>query len=65
VFLNYFKLNQDEATLDLWFRTLLPMINTSDLDNKRLKQQIACGIPVSLRGHAWQGLVGNRLRINT
>jgi len=26
VFLNYFKLSQDEATLDLWFRTLLPMI---------------------------------------
>ena len=65
VFLNYFKLSQDEATLDLWFRTLLPMIQASELDSKRLKTQITCGIPVSLRGNAWQGLVGNKLRINT
>ena len=33
--------------------------------NKKLKLEIASGIPVPLRGHAWQYLAGNKLRINT
>jgi len=32
--------------------------------NKKLKQDIANGIPVPVRGHAWMAMVGNKLRIS-
>jgi hypothetical protein len=32
---------------------------------KKLKKEIANGIPVPLRGHVWISLVGNKLRISS
>jgi hypothetical protein len=32
--------------------------------NTKIKAEIRKGIPVPLRGHAWQALVGNKLRIS-
>ncbi len=32
--------------------------------NTKLKSEVRKGIPVPLRGHAWQAMVGNKLRIS-
>ena len=72
VYLNYFKLSQDETLIDQWFKTYLPLIKDKahqpDMsalwESRKLRHEIANGIPVPLRGHVWQHLIGNKLRIS-
>jgi hypothetical protein len=72
VYLNYFTTMHDEKLIDQWFKLYLPMIKESaELDPrsltkvKKLKYEIVRGIPVPLRGHVWQSLIANKLRISS
>jgi hypothetical protein len=51
----------------MWFKSHLPFLKENSKinyqTNKKLKQDIANGIPVPVRGHAWIAMVGNKLRI--
>lgn len=70
IYLQYFTKFHDEKLIDQWFKTYLPMIKDAPelellLKVKKLKDEIIRGIPVPLRGHVWQSLVGNKLRVSS
>ena len=61
-----FSKTQDQVTLRKWVDGWLPQIRASaDLTNsKSFKDALKKGVPIEVRGEAWEHFIGNDLKVN-
>ena len=62
-----FSKTPDSANLRKWIDSWLPQVKAgNDLSSSRgFKEAIKKGVPVEVRGEAWEQFIGNELRVNT
>ena len=61
-----FSKTSDQALLRKWVDGWLPQIRAnSDLSSSRgFKEALKRGVPIEVRGEAWEYFIGNDLRVN-
>mmetsp|Transcript_37445 Transcript_37445/g.49243 ORF Transcript_37445/g.49243 Transcript_37445/m.49243 type:complete len:82 (-) Transcript_37445:736-981(-) len=61
-----FSKTQDQAQLRKWVESWLPQIrNNTDLTSSRgFRDALRKGVPIEVRGEAWESFIGNDLRVN-
>lgn len=68
-YLQYFQNKHSEKQLDLWIKSLLPVIKSGDQHYKKNSKVISeimkANVPMCYRGELWQAMIGNDLRINS